>query len=254
MITNSGLWRIENETRYNTEDLVSIFNAYEDALMSRLARDGVTGLRSVAASTGVVRFRDYAPVARTAKVARTGAGGQISVLTERVLVRRPPWGCQNERVAGLIKPSLLHSSPLEALANSGEDGNTGPKGFSLAIIREVIRDCYSGSMDWLEMERIPEIAVRIMPNRASKPSGAPVKAVVIKQVRESLVPATNLVGSMQWDLTTLNTHLETARRKAAEIGLELTTSADMVERVREQVVALYQSLRSDFNAVQHAGE
>jgi len=252
MITNSGLWRIENETRYSTEDLISTFNAYEEVLGQVPGIDGV--LRSVAAGVGVVRFRDYAPVSRSVNVSRTGASGQSTTMTEHVLVRRPAWGCQNERVAGLIKPSLLHASPLEALANSGEEGNVAPSGFSLAIIRQVVRDCYVGSIDWQVMERIPVIRVRIMPRRASKPSGAPVKAIVIKQTMESLSPATNLLGSMQWQLSTVMSHLEIARKRAGDIGLELATTPDMVEQVRQQVAALYQGMRTDFDAVNHAGE
>jgi hypothetical protein len=250
MITNSGLWRIENETRYNTEDLVAIFNVYEDALTA-LMEDQGQPLRSACDGLGVIRFRDYSPVVRSVKIARTTAEGSVCS-SERVFVRRPPWGCNNEKVAGLVKPSMLFDSPLEALAHSAS-GDQAPKGFSMAVIRDVIRDCYHGFIGWDAMKGIPDIPVRIQARRASKPSGAPVKGLVLRQVRESLVPASHSIGTMRWRVESVKAHLEEAQRKGDTIGLKLDTTVEVIEDLRARLEAVYLMLQNDFTNTNRAG-
>ena len=251
MITNSGMWRIENATRYNTEDLVTVFNAYEAELSKHSETQGLA-LRSVAEGVGVVRFRDYSPVVRSIEVTRWTPEGTASG-TERVFVRRAKWGCNNEKVIGLVKPSMLYDSPLAALAHA-EDGGHTPIGFSLAVIREGARDCYRGHIGADACELMPDIPVRIGARRASRPSGAPVKAEVIRKVREELSPASNAIGTMRWEMEGVRAHLKRAQTHASVISVDFSTTMDAIEDLRIRIEEVHGMMLIDHAALNRVGD
>jgi hypothetical protein len=191
MKTNSGLWDIINETRYNTEDLVGIFNAYEKAITD-LGRPlkAVDGGRQ-----GTVRFRDYSPATIETHTRGFVRAGERVYEAQRALVRRPAHGCSWERVAGIVRPSKLYNSPLEALAAVTDRGEEAPGDLSQAIWFDVVRDCYDVDFStWVWVRDATVLpAIRIMRRRESAPSGAPVRAEFLNRMYRS-------TSSMSWEL------------------------------------------------------
>jgi hypothetical protein len=248
MRTNSGLWEIHNETRYSTEDILAIFNAYEAVL----ATSGPVKATHTWGGTGVFRFRDYSPASRTTE--RRVWNGNEYVREENFnFVRQAIWGANTEHVIGLIKPSMLYESPLEALAAVTDGEERAPSGFSLAVLREAVRYGYSADrVLWNAFENAFPAGgaeVRLLPKREGRKSSKPVKGLVVRQLRSKVGEGFSSVARAELSVAALLANCETIKNMYASIDLPCpieTTAIEDVNRsislLRSQLDAAYQSL------------
>lgn len=248
MNTNSGLWRIENETRYSTEDIVALFNDYE----ALLAANGEVQATYEGAGPGVFRFRDYSPASRTV-TRRSWDGTRYAEETLPNFVRSAIWGAQTEHVIGLIKPSMLYESPLEALAAVSDGAERTPSGFSESILREAVRYGYRSQNEaWRAYEQVvwagrPE--VRIHAKRESRKTTKPVKGIVVRHLRDKVGEALSTVARAEVATDTLLDRFVQIQDLYSSIDLPCSIEREAIEdvvratvRLRAQLDAAYSSL------------
>ena len=181
MLTASGLWLIENQTRYNTEDIVAAFNAVEKHITETTTEPLAS---RCTARPGTIRFRDYSPASRLREVNRWVNGVRFGQM-EVNYVRQDDGRCASDRVLGLLVPSKLYASPLEALS-AGSQGPAGeeiaPEDFTRALVLQVIRHLYYGG-DWSRLSVLPMPAIRVMKRREAKKQTIVVKSLMLGRAR-----------------------------------------------------------------------
>ena len=82
---------------------------------------------------------------------------------------------------GLLVPSKLYASPLEALSagTEGPDGEEiAPDAFARALVLQVIRHLYFGG-DWSSLSALPMPAIRVMKRREAKKQTIVVKSLML---------------------------------------------------------------------------
>jgi len=109
--TKHGVLTIENSTRYNTDDLVGLFNRYEDNLVAA----GHTP-RLDSCHTSTVDVVDYKPGRIYVDRTRWNEQTQRSVPTRDYQYVKPmSWSITTRNVIGLVPPDRLYDNPVEAL-------------------------------------------------------------------------------------------------------------------------------------------
>lgn len=251
MLTNSGLWRIENQTRYNTEDLVAIFNAVEKHLVEVA---GVQQLRATCTAVpGVIRFRDYSPASRSRTVSRWVEGG-FERVEEVCYIRPATWGCSSERVVGLMVPSMLHSSPLEALASAVEGGaETAPVEFSKDVLRELVRFCYGDFGDsWQQVGKMEVGRVRVMRRRESRKVSMPVKALVLRDALSSVGGTLLEIQQVVQGLTCLEARHTIHATALESVGESIGFDKEDLIRLREHAQQVLDAVRDSYTKLTRA--
>ena len=109
--TKYGVLTIANSTRYNTDDLLALFNSYEDSIVSC----GHTP-RLDAPHTSMVDVVDYKPGRIYANRDLWDETEQRSVTTRVYQYVKPlSWSITSRSVVGLVPPDRLYDNPVEAL-------------------------------------------------------------------------------------------------------------------------------------------
>lgn len=169
MNTKSGSWKIYNTTRYNTEDLVAVFDAYEEC--ARI--NGATCLPDRSKPDGTVKFTDYTPMRASYRLTVL-VNGMLQTEDRRVYVRGPAMSVRHLRDVGLVKPSKLYSNPVEALTAPRVNGaEVVPRDFVQQLISDAVSRCYSVEMINESWDDTPlrNLQVRINRNRAAPQGG-----------------------------------------------------------------------------------
>ena len=169
MNTISGLWTIFNTTRYNTEDLVSVFNAYE-AFLRATGRPLEPNRNR---PEGTVRFADFTPMNRTYRYLQMDGTGCSREVTGVCYVRGASLYTKHMRDIGLTKPSKLYGSPMEALsAPRGPNGEElAPDGFVQQLIADGVRSCYLPYVGIEDLAGFPyaDLSIRVERRRSKAP-------------------------------------------------------------------------------------
>ena len=109
--TKHGVLTIANSTRYNTDDLLALFNSYEDGIVSC----GQTP-RLDAPHTSMVDVVDYKPGRIYADRNYWDVTEHRSVTTRVYQYVKPlSWSITSRNVVGLVPPDRLYDNPVEAL-------------------------------------------------------------------------------------------------------------------------------------------
>ena len=162
------LFEIKNFTRYNTEDLIAIFDAIESRLTT--VEPGGVYMYSMYSRTGKVdvqisstaTFKDYKP-SQHFKLHRpwdNSQGRMVSVRIRQHIKATPGW--KRDPDIRLVPPEMIHVDPLSALAAVEE--NTIPEEMLTALVTR-IASLYSEGVDNLA-EIVAACPVRILPKRA----------------------------------------------------------------------------------------
>lgn len=240
MLTASGLWRIENQTRYNTEDIVAAFNAVEKHIIETTTEPLAS---RCTARPGTIRFRDYSPASRLREVNRWVNGVRFGQM-EVCYIRQDDGRCASDRVLGLLVPSQLYASPLEALS-AGSQGPAGeeiaPEDFTRALVLQVIRHLYFGG-DWSRLSVLPMPAIRVMKRREAKKQTIVVKSLILGKAREEegrifnlLYDAKNHLGAAEAVFPALQNALKAVDM---EPGFTLEDLQSVIARTSEILAAM----------------
>jgi hypothetical protein len=112
--TKHGVLTIENSTRYNTDDLVGLFNRYEDNLVAA----GHTP-RLDSSHTSTVDVVDYKPVCIYVDRNQWSVPNNRSVsVRDYQYVKPMSWAITSRNVMGLVPPERLYDNPVEALTKA----------------------------------------------------------------------------------------------------------------------------------------
>jgi hypothetical protein len=209
----NGLYSIVNSTRYNTDDLVALFQdlvkAYEERGFSvKHAHDGTPqGM--------VIDIGDYNPSSVWEQERQWDSTlNQYSTKKSRIYVKRGGYSLTVRFKVGLIPPEKLYDNPLEALVSADED-ERAPAEMSERIVcrfQEMLGFTKEGqtSYDWQVRNEILEVVVRrnAAGIRIAKKRGA--VDLGEKRLREKRLKAQKALVSGVYDVRTAFYHLQTA--------------------------------------------
>jgi len=209
----NGLYSIVNSTRYNTDDLVALFQdlvkAYEErGFTVEHAHDGTPqGM--------VIDIEDYNPSSVWEQKRQYDPGtNQYSTKKSRIYVKRGGYSLTVRFKVGLIPPEKLYDNPLEALVSADEDERAPAEMAERIICRfqEMLSFTKEGesSYDWQVRNEILEVVVRrnAAGIRIAKKRGA--VDVAEKRLREKRLKAQKALVSGVYDVRKAFNHLQTA--------------------------------------------
>jgi hypothetical protein len=131
--TKNNLITIENSTRYNTADIVAVFNALEDCF----TRAGLVPTRDEdhAATADVV---DFNPASVRYVVSEYNHTTHTSSKVYRYrYVKNGSWALASRNVIGLVPPEKLYPDPLEALTRT--DDKLAPPEMGVQLLDRAMR-------------------------------------------------------------------------------------------------------------------
>ena len=140
--TNGGLFAINNTTRYNTDDLLRVFNDFEAKLMEKQGKlPAVTEPTTI----DIVDFKPADP-SRVVREYDHVTNTYRNNVNSRWYVKESSYGRSTRNKIGLLPPDLLYASPLEALA---ADQTKAPVAMTFCLI-ERLRTLYTNisGVDW----------------------------------------------------------------------------------------------------------
>ena len=156
-----AIFEINNFTRYNTEDLIAIFDAIESRLTTVEPGGVHTYKRKVDVQiSSTATFKDYKP-SQHFKLHRrwdNSQGRMVSVRIRQHIKASARWRDPDIR---LVPPEMIHLDPLSALAAAEE--NTIPGEMLTALVTR-IASLYDGVDNLAEI--VAACPVRILPKRA----------------------------------------------------------------------------------------
>lgn len=178
MFTDSGAWEIINTTRYNTEDIVGVFNRYEELLL----RSGVAVSANRNREHGQVKLGDYSPKFLSyERNVWTPNGFQRE--TVPCYVRGPMTTTRHLRDVGLVRPSKLYENPVEALSAPRVEGSeVVPVKFVMQFVTDAVSMCYDPVIpSTVITERFDFEAahIRVNRNRANKKHSGRSRAAIL---------------------------------------------------------------------------
>lgn len=244
MKTKSGSWDIVNGTRYNTEDIVRVFDAYEEWL------DRVHGGWKVNRfkDEGIVQILDYTTKVATYTRSVWGPNG-FERETVRAYVRGPAPYVKHLRDVGLIKPSRLYDNPVEALSAPTRDGREiVPAEFLDQFIKMAVAPLY------LPKDRasgqptpgaFPDLYIRIEKQRGEKQLNRSGRAEKLEALENERGP---LVATAQWvhlHTRTLNDKVAGLQHRFDALGIENKLTAQAMQEFSGHLKALMQLVDHD---------
>lgn len=249
MLTASGLWRIENQTRYDTADIVALFNAVEEYILGVSSEPLASRCD---AKQGVVRFRDYSPAHRVVKIDHWIDGVRQSV-KQVCYLRRDNGRCRSDRVVGLLVPSKLYGSPLEALCGGGAETSedTAPEAFSRALVIDLIRHLYF-STDWLGLSRVTLPPVKIMKKRATKKQTLAVRGDLLEKAAVEVGDALRRVYEALSTLRSVEARYQALPEVLTPVGMKPSFTLEDVQKAVELTSGILAALGTDSDTIRRA--
>jgi hypothetical protein len=257
MLTQSGTWNIINSTRYNTNDIVAVFDRYEEALDA----GGQDVRPDRARDEGQVMIGDYSPTSMTyTRRVWMGPinGGSYSEQTVRVYVRGSGLTTRHLRDVGLIKPSKLYDNPVEALSAPRVDGHeVVPEGFLRAFVEHIVVPCYGGRLTHDQLESLFPFGtthIRIMRNRADKVpegKGRPAKLNTLKNLVDPLSWASR---SMLHRFREFETENDAIGDRFEKLGLERSLTPEILEECKAALNKVREACTADSNLLRKETE
>ncbi|NDE15010.1 hypothetical protein EBZ80_08785 [bacterium] len=248
MKTKSGSWEIINTTRYNTDDLVAVFNAYEDWMKARWNLVQPDRNRE----EGVVRIGDYSPQTTHYRRTRWTVGGLIEEVTH-CYVRGPMTTTRHMRDIGLIKPTKLYDNPVEALSAPRVDGQeVVPVEFIKQLVVDAILRCYSPSpqhSDVFETFDFSAVNVRIMKNRADKTPVGGSRAAKLLSLQNAHDPAKWAARSMLVAFESWRTANLGVDKRFAALGLPRSATEAAADEFAVHLNEFLEHVRADSDLI-----
>lgn len=235
MKTKSGQWEIVNATRYNTEDIVAVFNGFED-MLTRLTQGHKPDRDR---EEGLIRFSDFSPMNPTYNTNR----GEV-----RVWVRGASYTCKHLRDVGLLKPNKLYDNPVQALSAPRLEGKEQvPSGFVAAMVTHIVAPAYVNGISYAGLFDATKYPIRIEPRKAAKIDGP-------NMYGNKLFTLTKEHQDVNWKVMSLCNHIEGLRRKVKEVqprfdklNLRNTLRLEDIEEAEKVIETLRQKLIADLN-------
>ena len=173
--TASGLYAISNATRYNTDDIVALF---DDSVKSFEAEGYTVTHAHMDTPLGtIIDISDFKPSIGWETVRKYDAeSNEYAFVRERVYVKRRGYTLVRRFKVGLLPPERLYDNPLEALVESGDD-QRAPEGLVAGLVHRFfdlvdLQAPHTALYDWTERDRIlrsiatrNSAAIRIMKKR-----------------------------------------------------------------------------------------
>lgn len=249
MFTASGSWEIINTTRYNTEDIVRVFDRYEVWLQDQEFKAQPARKRE----TGQVKIGDYSPSTLTYQRNRFTPGGGMVQETVHCYVRGPHIGTTHVRDVGLVKPSKLYTEPLEALSAPSRNGvEVVPDGFVRQFVLDAVSKCYTHYPGTAAIDTtfdLSDLHIRVMRRRESnevKGGSRAAKVSALQNKHRDLYWGMHsvLIGAGKVD--GFNAGLD-ARFEALQLPRELR--AELLVNLHNAVDAVMNAIRKDSSTV-----
>jgi hypothetical protein len=253
MFTETGSWEIINTTRYSTDDIVAVFERYEDWLRrlhgeARPARNR---------EQGQVRIGDYSPSTLTYVRTRYTPTGYASE-TVHCYVRGPHVAATHMRDIGLIKPTKLYTSALEALsAPTLEGAEIVPEEFVRQFVTDAVSRCYRHVPSGTVIERdfdITGLHIRVMKRRASSEPRGRSRGVQVSALRNAHNEFYWALNSLTSALSRVNEHNQGLDQRFAALQVERAVTAEMLAGLAAAIDAAQQAGRRDWNTIQKESE
>ena len=253
MFTKSGAWEIINTTRYNTDDIVAVFNRYEDWVSSF----GRAAKPARKRDEGQVRIGDYTPATLTYERTRYTALGSVREVVH-CYVRGPHVAATHMRDVGLIKPTKLYTSPLESLTAPTHDGQeVVPQEFLLQFVKDAVSRCYEGTPSGTHIEQhfdFSGLNIRVMKRRANSVPQGRSRGVQVSALRNAHNEFYWSLGSLNSALTRALEHNEGIDGRFAALKITRAVTPEMLRGLRETIDAAIAAGRVDWNTIQKESE
>jgi hypothetical protein len=189
-----AIFEIKNYTRYNTEDLLALFDAAESELRGRgLSPQRVESPYRMGVIDAVVSFKDYSPSDSFTTKSHwdNDARRYISYELRRYVKEVETWKpSPNIR---LIPPSKIYTNPMEALASTAGD-EVIPRAMMEALA-ERIATLYRGGAEIVAL--LAGMTVRIMPKRAATVDKAEKERVARDAARKTWGESSYTLGKVR---------------------------------------------------------
>jgi hypothetical protein len=249
VLTASGLWRVENQTRYDTADIVALFNAVEEYIQSVSSEPLASRCD---AKQGVVRFRDYSPANRVVEINHWIDGVRQRV-TQVCYLRRDNGRCRSDRVVGLIVPSKLYGSALEALCGGGAETSedTAPEAFSRALVLDLIRHLYH-SADWQGLSSAKLPSVKIMKKRATKKQTLAVRGDLLNKAGVEVGDAFGRVYEALSTLRSVEARYQALPEVLTPVGMKPSFTLEDVQKAVALTSEILAALSTDSDTIRSA--
>jgi hypothetical protein len=241
MYTKSGLWKIINSTRYNTEDIIDVFNRAEDFISSL---GPLVPARTK--EEGQVMFRDYSPASPTITRRVFGSG---DIVTVRLFARGADYRARHMRDVGLVKPTKLYDSPLEALAAARQDGHeVVPQEFLSQLLWDIVMPCYVHGMSRQQVEQsnvLNGARVRVMRNKQDKRPTDAGRAGKLSALATAHSPTYWALRSALSHIEVVETAFSGLQDRFDALNLPRALTPEMVQECVRAMKAVQTALRKD---------
>lgn len=240
MYTKANLWKIVNNTRYNTEDIVDLFNRAEDFLTEH---DGPP-VTNRTKPEGQVMFRDFSPTVMTFT---RRVYPSMELETVRSFVRGAAYRTRHMRDVGLIKPSKLYDNHMESLAAPRVDGQeVVPQEFLWQVLWDIVMPCYvhGHRRDFIQASGILDGAkIRVEKRRQEPRDQNAGRAEKVQRLTREFNPT-------YWALMSAASHVESIsaaqtslQEKYDDLRMTRRTTPELIQAclqgIRELQVAMY---------------
>lgn len=249
MYTKSGLWKIHNNTRYNTEDIVDLFNRVEDIVTKVVGT--LTADRS--RDEGQVMFRDYNPSQRTFRRSVWTPGGVHAYEEVVCYTRSADLRARHMRDVGLLRPTKLYKSPLESLTAARVDGHeVVPQQFVEDVLWYIITPCYHipvPRQDLINDELLQGARIRVMPKRQEKRPEDANRSARVVALRNKHSPT-------YWAMRSAEEHLKAVAEAQSDLqgrfealNFHRCVTAEMISAAQQAMEILKAAISKDDNVL-----
>lgn len=215
-----AIFEIKNYTRYNTEDLLALFEAAESELRGKgLSPQRVESHYGLGVIDAVVSFKDYSPSDSFTTKSHwdNEARRYISYALRRYVKEVENWKpSPNIRI---IPPSKIYTNPLEALASTAVD-EVIPRAM-METLAERIATLYRDGQYPQLVALLAGMTVRIMPKRAATVDKAEKERVARDAARKTWRESSYTLGKVrQYTQSFLSGHRSAMNRlKRSKVAL-----------------------------------
>jgi hypothetical protein len=254
--TKSGILNIENSTRYNTDDIVRLFSAYEDGMQAR----GIDPVLHENTPT-TVDVVDYKPASlATERNVWDNESNRYVTKAVHTYVKEGSFRLTQRHLIGLVPPDMLYENPIEALTQV--DNDTAPNEFVVQLVGRIalFYDYPRGSDGYMKRKEVCEmmasqVAAGEYPLHIekAKPKGT-VGGVRLRKARATALSSSNrviynlckaqvMVADLKHQLSVLQHELKAAQVPSALDHTTLASVKAVLNAFEAQVGAAKEALQ-----------
>ena len=249
IITEAGVFRFINRTRYNSEDIANLYTGRLAA--AKAATGGGVQLTSGGGreNVNVYELADYKP-AVVWETRNVWNGTRSESKRVAHMVKAPGWAVSNNWKLNILPPDRLYENPVEALTVMNEDEPLAPAELSVQLVNAFRYIGKLSCSNWRDQQEADKAVdawaatqrIRIMPKRENSLKSA------TRQTRQNKSAAIASVNSFLGEIFgTLRSrdavlaHFATMAHNAGQVGEPVCVSAEelriafeTLERVRAE--------------------